>query len=134
MILVVIPQSIAIKVSRKYTNLRRQMKNNEGRTYSIEKLKQNISNALSINGQYIDSYKLREPVLETWVANGYRVLNYNHWYYAVFLFTNPKGEVVAKVVDAIYEGDYHNNKMQTKPYESVYKIANLIERMNQLYI
>ena len=30
--------------------------------------------------------------------------------------------------------DYHNNKMQTRPYESVYKIANLIERMNKLYM
>jgi len=40
MILVIIPPSIAIKVSRKYTNLRRKMRRSTGRAYSIVKLRQ----------------------------------------------------------------------------------------------
>ena len=42
--------------------------------------------------------------------------------------------LVAYGLDALYEGDYHNDKMQTRPYESVYKIANLMERINKLYV
>lgn len=118
MVLVVIPQSIAIKVSRKYTNLRRQMlRSRERRPYPISKLKQNIANALSINGGYIDPHDIKEPLYNDWITKKYKVLPHNHWYYAIQLMIDSKGETIAKVVDALYEGDYHNDTMETKPYE-----------------
>ena len=75
MVLVVIPQSIAIKVSRKYTNLRRQMlRSRERRPYPISKLKQNIANALSINGGYIDTHDIKEALYNDWIVKNYKVL------------------------------------------------------------
>ena len=73
MVLVTIPQSIAIKVSNKYVNLRRQMmRSRERRPYPISKLHENIRNALSIAGDYIDPRKLQEPIYKAWVDNKYK--------------------------------------------------------------
>lgn len=134
MVLVVIPQSIAIKVSRKYTNLRRQMlRSRERRPYPISKLKQNIANALSINGGYIDTHDIKEPLYNDWIVKNYKVLPYSHWYYAIQLMIDNKGETIAKVVDALYEGDYHNDTMETKPYEENKLSINriIIETINR---
>lgn len=134
MVLVVIPNFIAIKVSRKYTTLRRQMRRSTGRAYPIAKLRQNIANALSINGGYVGPHKLKEPLYKAWVTNIYKVLPYNYWFYAVQLIINPQGEVIARVVDALYEGDYHNDTMQTKPYESKVLIKRIISETISKYI
>ena len=134
MVLVVIPNFIAIKVSRKYTNLRRQMRRSTGRAYPIARLRQNIANALSINGGYVDPHKLKEPLYNAWVTNNYKVLPYNHWFYAVQLMINSQGEVIARVADALYEGDYHNDTMQTKPYESKVLINRIISETISKYI
>ena len=130
MVLVVIPQSIAIKVSRKYTNLRRQrLRSGSRKPYPISKLRENIANALSINGGYVDPHDLKEPLYSSWITNKYKVLAYNHWFYAVRLMTNANGEVIAKVVDALYEGDYHNDKMRTRPFkmDSPDDMSNLVD-------
>ena len=134
MVLVVIPNFIAIKVSRKYTNLRRQMRRRTGRAYPIARLRQNIANALSINGGYVDPHKLKEPRYNAWVTNKYKVLPYNHWFYAVQLMINSKGEFIARVVDALYEGDYHNDTMKTKPYESKILINRIISETINNYL
>ena len=127
MVLVVIPSSIATKVSRKYTNLRRKLIRAGGRrTYPIIKLRQNIANALSINGGYIDPHKLKKPIYNDWIKKKYKVFFYGHWYYAVILMVNSTGEPIAKVVDALYEGDYHNDTMQTNPYDENKRCINSI--------
>lgn len=110
------------------------MRRSTGRAYPIAKLRQNIANALSINGGYVDPHKLKEPLYNVWVANKYKVLPYNHWFYAVRLMINSQGEVIARVVDALYEGDYHNDTMQTKPYENKVLINRIISETISKYI
>jgi len=132
MVLVIITPPIAIKVSRKYTNLRRQKIRSTGKAYPLTKLKQNIAQALSVNGDYVDPIELKEPIYNDWILKNYKVLHYGHWFYAVQVMTGAEGEIIAKVVDALYDGDYHNDKMETKPYdESIQKILSLIERIEK---
>ena len=127
MVLVVIPQSIAIKVSNKYSTLRRQKARRTGRLYPIAQLRTNISNALSINGDYIDANKLRNPTYNDWINKGYKVLPYSHWFYAITLMVRSDGEVIAKAVDSLHESDYHNDKMQTKPYENRSLFSSIVK-------
>lgn len=105
-----------------------------GKAYPRNQLIANIKNALSINGRSVDISQLSVPIYNSWKSNEWKVIKYRHWYYAVRLVQKQDSTVIAYGVDALYEGDYHNDKMQTRPYESVYKIANLIERMNKLYM
>ena len=46
------------------------------------------------------------------------------------------GETIAKVVDALYEGDYHNDTMETMPYEENKLSINriIIETINRYLI
>lgn len=122
------------KVVKKYTSLYQAMKKKMGKAYPRNQLIANIKNALSINGRSVDISQLSVPIYNSWKSNEWKVIKYRHWYYAVRLVQKQDGTVIAYGVDALYEGDYHNDKMQTRPYESVYKIANLIERMNKLYM
>lgn len=131
MINVIIPPRISLLVSRKYTNLRRQQRRATGRAYPIAKMRQNIANALSINGGYVNANDLKEPIIADWKAKLYKVLNYSHWYYAVSLRRNSDGDTIAVVCDARYEGDYHNDTMQTTPYESLLK-RNILIKESQL--
>lgn len=121
------------KVVYKYTSLYKAMRKKMGKAYPRVQLIANIRNALSINGECIDISQLSIPRYNSWKSNEWKVVKYHHWYYAIKLVRKPDGKIIAYGVDALYEGDYHNDKMQTKPYESIYKIANLIERMNCLY-
>lgn len=134
MINVIIPPRISLLVSRKYTNLRRQQHKATGRAYPIAKMRQNIANALSINGGYVNLHDLKEPIIADWKAKLYKVLNYRHWYYAVSLRRNNDGDTIAVVCDARYEGDYHNDTMQTTPYESLIRGHNLIKESQLRYI
>lgn len=88
---------------------------------------QNIANALSINGGYVNPHDLKEPIIADWKARLYKVFNYSHWYYAVSLRRNSDGDTIAVVCDARYEGDYHNDTMQTTPYESLFRGHILIK-------
>lgn len=117
MIQVVLPTNIAHIVSRKYTSLRRQMRRKTGRAYPIAQLYDNIRNALSINGCMIELYNIKVPTYNKWKNLGYKVISSNHWYYAIQFKRRGDGSIVACAVDALYEGDYHNDIMQTKPYE-----------------
>ena len=131
MINVIIPQQIALIVSRKYTNLRRRQLRATGKAYPIAKMRQNIANALSINGGYVIPSDLKVPIIEEWKTKLYKVLHYGHWYFAVRLKQNCAGDTIAVVRDAKYEGDYHNDTMQTTPYESL-KRNHIIQNESQL--
>ena len=74
------------------------------------------------------------PIYNKWKEQQYKVISYGHWFYALILVKKASGEIVAKVVDALYEGDYHNDKMQTKPYESkvIGTILELMKRLNKI--
>lgn len=123
MIEVIIPEKIANIVKQRYKTLRRQKRQNGEYTYPLQQLYNNISTALSINGDYIDPTIIRNPIIQEWKAKGYRVIPFKHWFYAVQLRRMANGETAAVAVDARYEGDYHNDTMQTKPYnESIIRI------------
>lgn len=123
MIEVILSKNVISIVSQKYTSLRRQLLRSGQRNYSNDKLRNNISTAISINGDYIEPTSIRYPITQEWKAKGYRVIPFKHWFYAVQLRRMPNGETAAVAVDARYEGDYHDDTMQTKPYnESIIKI------------
>lgn len=122
------------KVVKKYTSLYQAMRKKMGKAYPRNQLIANIKNALFINGRSIDISQLSVRIYNSWKLNEWKVIKYHHWYYAIRLVQKQDGTVAAYGVDALYEGDYHNDKMQTRLYESVYKIANLIERLNKLYM
>ena len=123
MIEVILPRNVISIVSQKYTSLRRQLLRSGHRNYSNDKLRNNISTAISINGDYIEPTLIRNPIIQEWKAKGYRVIPFKHWFYAVQLRRMPNGETAAVAVDARYEGDYHDDTMQTKPYnESIIRI------------
>ena len=123
MIEVILSRNVISIVSQKYTSLRRQLLRSGHRNYSNDKLRNNISTAISINGDYIEPTLIRNPIIQEWKAKGYRVIPFKHWFYAVQLRRMPNGETAAVAVDARYEGDYHDDTMQTKPYnESIIRI------------
>ena len=123
MIEVILSRNVISIVSQKYTSLRRQLLRSGQRNYSNDKLRNNISTAISINGDYIEPSSIRNPIIQEWKAKGYKVIPFKHWFYAVQLRRMPNGETAAVAVDARYEGDYHNDTMQTKPYnESIIRI------------
>ena len=119
MIEVVITKDVSSKVVQKYTSLYRQMRRKTGSAYPRAKLIENIRSALSCSGEFIDEMDLRKPIIPRWDAANFKVYHYRHWYYAVKLMLNVKGDMIAVTQDALYEGDYHNDTMETKPYEGV---------------
>lgn len=134
MIGVLLSKDVRDKVVKKYTSLYRAMKQKLGTAYPKTKLADNIRNALSINGTSVDILHLKEPIYNSWKSNNLKVIKYNHWYYAIRLVKKPNGVLLAYAIDVLYEGDYHNDVMQTQPYvdETILKVLNLIERMNNL--
>ena len=106
------------KVTQKYTALYRAMRRKLGRTYPRTKLIDNIRNALSIHGELVEPIQLKEPTYIPWKNLKYKVIKHNHWYYAIKVVVDFSGRVIGYGVDGLYEGDYHNDTMNTKPYES----------------
>ncbi len=98
------------------------MRRKLGRTYPRTKLINNIRNATSIHGDLVDPIQLKEPTYIPWKNLGYKVIKHNHWYYAIRVVVDFCGRVIGYGIDGLYEGDYHNDTMKTKPYESkIYK-------------
>ena len=91
-------------------------KNGSRPYYTRARMLDNIRAAIGVNGTFIESTDIRNPVLLEWQRNGFKVWPHNHWYYAVRLMQDNNGDPIAVIIDAEYEGDYHNNTMQTKPY------------------
>lgn len=122
MIEIRLTKSTQRKVTQKYTALYRAMRRKMGRTYPRTKLINNIRNATSIHGDLVDPIQLKEPTYIPWKNLGYKVIKHNHWYYAIRVVVDFSGRVIGYGIDGLYEGDYHNDTMKTKPYESkIYK-------------
>lgn len=133
MIEVVIPSSVQKIVTNKYVRMYQNLHRSQGRAYPRAQLINNIRIAPSINGDYIEPSIIRNPIIQDWKAKGYRVIPFKHWFYAVQLRRMANGETAAVAVDARYEGDYHNDTMQTKPYnESVNRKLKIILKESQL--
>lgn len=101
--------------------------------YTRAKMLGNIRSAIGVNGTFVEPTDIRNPILSGWQKNGYKVWPHDHWYYAVRLMQNSNGDPIAVIFDAEYEGDYHNNTMQTKPYsESKIRNVNFVITESQL--
>ena len=118
MIEIRIPNSISQIVVSKYTTLYNQRRKKLGKAYPRTALIDNIRSALSCNGAVVQPIDLKEPRVNKWKGLGYKVYHNNHWYYAVVLRLAANGTVKAIAKDALYDGDYHNDSLETKPYES----------------
>ena len=121
---VVIPRrsNIRQKVRDRYTELWEDWKdeNPNSRAYPVSKLNQNIRRALSVNGRVLNEHYFENSRYNGW--SGRKVLPWCHWYYLVRFQQDLFGNITAIIEDALYEGDYHNDTMNTKPYgESVIK-------------
>ena len=121
MIEFIITKAVSKIVVDKYTALYHQRRKALGRAYPRTQLIANIRSALSCNGDYIDEINIKEPIVNKWKTAKFKVYHYKHWYYAIKLMLSPNGDTIAVAQDALYDGDYHNDTMETKPYESITK-------------
>ena len=85
--------------------------------YPRKKLNQNISNVVSVGRISIELAELKQPVFLLWKENNWSVIYWSHWYFAVVLKKTKNGTIIAEIQDCLYEGDYHNDTMRTKPYD-----------------
>lgn len=138
---VIIPPHSAIRriIRDKYTDLYRQFhrKYPTSTAYARIHLLQNIRNAISVGRTTVTEYQLTIPIRNDWRANGWYVIPcHEHWYFAVILTRTKKGIVRAEIQDCCYEGDYHNDVLTSKPYESIIKnwINSLIIEVLNEYI
>lgn len=117
-VIVVIPKrsSVNKKVRNYYTELWTAWKKSNplSRAYPISKLNANIRNALSVNGKVFEVHQFKEATITKWA--GRKVLPYSHWFFLVNFQKDLFGNIYAIVEDACYEGDYHNDTMNTQPY------------------
>lgn len=104
------------KIRDIYTDLRTQWRraNPFSTSYSTSKLRQNIRNALSIHRRVFKEEQFSRSSYTKW-GNGI-IIYYSHFYWLVNFRQDRKGNIIADVIDACYEGDYHNDIMNTTPY------------------
>ena len=104
------------KVVKRYKTLYKQAKaSGEGANYTTAMMWNNINKALCIDGMFLSEADLRKPILSQWDKSGFKVFYHSHWYYAVKLLRTVQNGIIASVVDACYEGQYHNDRTQ-RPY------------------
>ena len=119
MIELIIPKTVSQIIINKYIELYRQQKKSLGKAYPRRQLLANIRSALSCGGSYIDEINIKEPLVNKWKISKYKVYHYKHWYYALKFMVDSYGNTIAVAQDALYEGDYHDDNIETKPYESI---------------
>ncbi len=132
-----IPNNSKLKQSIRsfYNSLYKQFKeqNPTDKTYTREKLMQNIRNILSVDGTSINELDVRNSTYNEWNLKGYKEFLYNTWYFAVVVSKTINGEVIGIIQDGHHNSQHHNDEMETKPYdESVKKALSLIERIEKL--
>lgn len=123
-ITVIIPRNSSVRkyVRDRYNELWNAWKraNPTSRDYTVTKLNTNIRNVLSVSGKQFNNNSFRMAIYTPWI--GRKVLPYAHWFFLVDFQQNRNSQIYAIVEDACYEGDYHNDTMNTTPYdESILK-------------
>lgn len=134
---VVIPKSLNLKdkIASFYKDLyvKYRKENPKAKDYTYKQLRKNIANVAAFAKETIEEINLKPSRYDAWSKNGWKEYCYSHWYFAIEIARNPNNQVVALVKDAHYEGEHHNDEMQTRPYdESIKKVQSLIERMENL--
>ena len=121
--------SLKNKIKNKYIYLFNEFhRTNPAGKYPRKKLNQNISNVISVGKISIELTELKQSVILQWKENNWFVLYWNHWYFAVMLKKTKNGTLIAEIQDCLYEGDYHNDTMETEPY-----VEGLIRKNKELF-
>ena len=113
-----------------YIGLYKQFKaqNPNDKTYTREKLFQNIREILSIDGKNINQKLLRNSIYYSWDNNGWKEFQYKTWYFAITIHKMPNGSTIGIIQDGHHNSNHHNDKMETQPYdESIINIISIIE-------
>lgn len=88
--------------------------NPSSRAYTLTRMNSNIRNVLSVDGKEFEEHQFKRANITRW--SGRNVLPFAHWYFLVRFQEDLYGNKYAIIEDACYEGDYHNDSMNTKPY------------------
>lgn len=118
-----IPRNSSIRqtIRDTYIGLYREFKaaNPNDRDYTRKKLTQNIRQAAGINGKIVSEFDIVNPSFDAWASAGYKQVYHFHWYFAVILQKDARGNVIAVVYDAHYEGEHYNGPRLSPPYSDV---------------
>ncbi len=87
------------------------------RDYPVSKVHQNIRSATSLIGSFVSDSQINNSRYDLWSSKGWKEIYYNHWYFAVILSKDSKGNLSAWIQDAHYEWKHHNDTMTTTPYD-----------------
>lgn len=85
--------------------------------YSVGEAWKNIHNALTFFNKSFDDTQLRNTIIARWKTNGWYEIQYSNWHFAVIVQLDLFGNNIAIVQDCINDKDYHNNIMQTQPFQ-----------------
>ena len=119
MLYIQIPQNSKIieKIKNFYLILYKQ------RLYSNAKVKitkgqveNNIRSSLSFIGKHFDDSILKNTIIPKWKELGMYEIRYKKWHLGVIVQLDMFGNNIAIVQDCIHDKDYHNDKMETKPF------------------
>lgn len=87
------------------------------RTYTRKKLSENIRQIVSVGRITINTDSLLQPRKDEWVNKGYKVFSFHSWFFAVILTKSKRGIIRAEIQDGFFNGDYHNDVKNTKPWD-----------------
>ena len=109
---------IVEKIKNFYISLYKQ------RLYSNSKVKitksqvaNNIKKSLSFIGKQFDDSVLKRTNLSKWEKYRLYEIKYGKWHLGVIVQLDMFGNNIAFVQDCVHDKDYHNDTMQTSPFE-----------------
>lgn len=121
---------ISIKIDKKtYNNLSQKiidfnlnlwyerLVNITKRKYSYTEAWKNIHSILSFFGESFNDNQLKKTIIKSWQNKGWYEIRYKNWHFAVTIQLGLFGNNIAIVQDCIHDKDYHNDTMQTSPFE-----------------
>lgn len=115
-------QGITTIISNKYAyflkNGLRRISSPHARALYRMQMATNARNVASFHGKTI-SYEnnFKGSTYAPWNIHRWVVTYYDHWYFGGIVKKTKTGTLVFVVKDAVYEGDYHNDTLTSKPYD-----------------
>lgn len=87
------------------------------RKYSYEQARKNIIDTLHFFSMTFDDLEVKKTRFLKWINRGWYEIKYKNWHFAVIVQLDMFGNNIAIVQDCIHDNDYHNDTMETKPFE-----------------
>lgn len=111
-------RKLYIKIVNFYINLWFQRK--VGLTkykYSYAKAWNNIHSVLSFFNESFDNKQLKKATIKSWRDKGLYEIRYKKWHFAVSIQLDIFENYIAIIQDCVHDKDYHNDTIQTSPFE-----------------